>query len=68
MTISVSVSSTLNKFSKIKEFRLIRRKKTNKIQFEFNEIIHINHQRKIELDEDIGNYRREKEVKRRHEE
>ena len=61
------MSSTLNKFSKIKEFRLIRRKKTNKIQFEFNEIIHINHKRKIELDEDIGNYRREKEVKRRHE-
>ena len=68
MTISVSVSSTLNKFSKIKKFRLIRRNKTNKIQFEFNEIMHINHKRKIELEEDIDNYRREKEVKRRHEE
>ena len=68
MTISVSVSSTLNKFSKIKKFRLIRRNKTNKIQFEFNEIMHINHKIKIELEEDIDNYRREKEVKRRHEE
>ena len=68
MTISVSVSSTLNKFSKIKKFRLIRRNKSNKIQFEFNEIMHINHKQKIELEEDIDNYRREKEVKRRHEE
>ena len=58
----------LNKFSKIKKFRLIRRNKTNKIQFEFNEIMHINHKIKIELEEDIDNYRREKEVKRRHEE
>ena len=39
----------------------------NNIQFKFNEIMRINRKRKIEL-EDIDNYRREKEVKRRREE
>ena len=38
------------------------------IQFKFNEIMRINRQRKIELEEDIDNYRREKELKRRREE
>ena len=40
----------------------------NNIQFKINEIMHINRKRKIELEEDIDNYRREKEVKRRREE
>ena len=40
----------------------------NNIQFKFNEIMRINRRRKIELEEDIDNYRREKEVKRRREE
>ena len=35
----------------------------NNIQFKFNEIVRINRKRKIELEEDIDNYRREKEVK-----
>ena len=39
----------------------------NNIQFKFNEIMRINRKRKIELEEDIDNYRREKEVKRRRE-
>ena len=37
-------------------------------QFKFNEIMRINHKRKTELEEDIDNYRIEKEVKRRREE
>ena len=37
----------------------------NNIQFKFNEIIRINCKRKIELEEDTDNYRREKEVKQR---
>ena len=40
----------------------------NNIQSKFNEIMRINRKRKIELEEDIDNYRREKEVKRRREE
>ena len=40
----------------------------NNIRNKFNEIICINRKRKIELEEDIDNYRREKEVKRRREE
>ena len=40
----------------------------NNIQFKFNEIMCINRKRKIDLEEDIDNYRREKEVKRRREE
>ena len=59
------MSSTLDK--KIKKLRLIKSNKINNIQFKFNEIMRINHKRKIELEEDIGNYRREKEVKRRRE-
>ena len=35
----------------------------NNIQFKFNEIIRINRKRKIELEKDIDNYQREKEVK-----
>ena len=42
--------------------------KMNNIQFKFNEIIRINRKKEIELEEDIGNYRREKEVKKRREE
>ena len=42
--------------------------KMNNIQFKFNEIMRINRKRKIELEEDIDNYRREKEVKKRREE
>ena len=34
----------------------------NNFQFKFNEIMRINRKSKIELDEDIDNYRREKEV------
>ena len=62
------MSLTLDKLSKIKKFRLIKSNKMNNIQFKFNEIMHINRKRKIELEEDIDNYRREKEVKRRREE
>ena len=40
----------------------------NNIQFKSSEIMRINHKRKIELEEDIDNYRKEKEVKRRREE
>ena len=40
----------------------------NNIHNKFNEIMRINRKRKIELEEDIDNYRREKEVKRRREE
>ena len=40
----------------------------NNIQFKSSEIMRINRKRKIELEEDIDNYRREKEVKRRREE
>ena len=35
----------------------------NNIQFKFNEIVRINRKRKIELEKDIDNYQREKEVK-----
>ena len=40
----------------------------NNSQFRFNEIMRINRKRKIELEEDIDNYQREKDVKRRREE
>ena len=40
----------------------------NNIHFEFNEIMRINCKRKRELEEDIDNYRRDKEVKGRREE
>ena len=40
----------------------------NNIQFKFNEIMRINRKRKMELEEDIDNYQRGKEVKRRREE
>ena len=40
----------------------------NNIQFKSSEIMRINRKRKIELEEDIDNYRREKKVKRRREE
>ena len=40
----------------------------NNIQFIFNEIMRKNCKRKIELEEDIDNYQRQKEVKRRREE
>ena len=40
----------------------------NNIQLKFNEIMHINRKRKIELEEDIDDYQIEKEVKRRREE
>ena len=46
---------------------MIKSNKINNIQFKFNEIMRINRKRKIELEEDIGNYQREKEVKRRRE-
>ena len=62
------MSSTLDKLSKIKKFRLVKSNKMSDIQFKFNEIMRINRQRKIELEEDIDNYRREKELKRRREE
>ena len=42
---------------------MIKSNKMNNIQFKFNEIVRINRKRKIELEEDIDNYRREKEVK-----
>ena len=58
----------LDKLSKIKKFRLIKSNKMNNIHFKFNEIMPINRKRKRELEEDIGNYRRDKEVKRRREE
>ena len=64
---NVSVSSALGKLSEIKKIRMIKSNKINNIQFKFNEIMRINHKRKIELEEDTGNYRREKEVKRRRE-
>ena len=57
------MSSTLGKLSEIKKIRMIKSNKMNNIQFKFNEIMRINRKRKIELEEDIGNYRREKEVK-----
>ena len=37
----------------------------NNIQSEFNEIIRMNRKKEIELEEDIDNYHREKEIKRR---
>ena len=40
----------------------------NNIQFKSSEIMRINRKRKIELEEDTDNYRREKEIKRRREE
>ena len=40
----------------------------NNIQLKFNEIMHINRKRKIELEENIDNYQIEKEVKRRRDE
>ena len=55
---------TLDKLSKIK-FRLIKSNKMNNIQSEFNEIIRMNRKKEIELEEDIDNYQREKEIKRR---
>ena len=61
------MSLTLGKLSEIKKIRMIKSNKMNNIQFKFNEIMRINRKRKIELEEDIGNYRREKEVKRRRE-
>ena len=57
------MSSTLRKLSKIKKFRLIKSNKTSNIQFKFDEITCTNRKIKTELEEDIGNYRREKEVK-----
>ena len=60
------MSSTLDK--KIKKLRLIKSNKINNIQFKFNEIMRINHKRKIELEEDIDNYRRDKEVRQSREE
>ena len=38
------------------------------MQFKFNETMRINRKKKIELEEDTDNYRREKEIKRRREE
>ena len=58
------MSLTLDKLSKIK-FRLIKSNKMNNIQSEFNEIIRMNRKKEIELEEDIDNYQREKEIKRR---
>ena len=60
------MSSTLDK--KIKKLRLIKSNKINNIQFKFNEIMRINRKRKIELEEDIDNYRRDKEVRQSREE
>ena len=60
------MSSTLDK--KIKKFRLIKSNKINNIQFKFNEIMRINRKRKTELEEDIDNYRRDKEVRQSREE
>ena len=40
----------------------------NNIQFKFNEIMRVYLKRNIESEEDIDNYRREKEGKRRSEE
>ena len=37
----------------------------NNIQSEFNEIIRMNRKKETELEEDIDNYQREKEIKRR---
>ena len=42
---------------------MIKSNKMNNIQFKFNEIVRINRNRKIELEKDIDNYQREKEVK-----
>ena len=60
------MSSTLDK--KIKKLRLIKSNKINNIQFKFNEIMRINRKRKIELEEDIDNYRRDKKVRQSREE
>ena len=60
------MSSTLDK--KIKKFRLIKSNKINNIQFKFNEIMRINRKRKTELEEDIDNHRRDKEVRQSREE
>ena len=57
---NVSVSSTLGKLSEIKKIRMIKSNKMNNIQFKFDEIMRTNCKRKIELEEDIGNYQREK--------
>ena len=58
------MSLTLDKLSEIK-FGFIKSNKMNNIQSEFNEIIHMNRKKEIELEEDIDNYQREKEIKRR---
>ena len=60
------MSSTLDK--KIKKLRLIKSNKINNIQFKFNEIMRINRKRKIELEEDIDSYRRDKKVRQSREE
>ena len=43
---------------KKRQFELIKNSKMNNIQFKFNDIMRINRERKIELEEDIDNYRR----------
>ena len=58
------MSLTLDKLSEIK-FGFIKSNKINNIQSEFNEIIRMNRKKEIELEEDIDNYQREKEIKRR---
>ena len=58
------MSLTLDKLSEIK-FGFIKSNKMNNIQSEFNEIIRMNRKKEIELEEDIDNYQREKEIKRR---
>lgn len=52
----------------MKKLRLIKGNKMNNIQFKFNEIMRVYLKRNIESEEDIDNYRREKEGKRRSEE
>ena len=47
---------------------MVESNKINNIQFKFNEIMRTNRKIKVELEKDIDNYRREKEVKRRREE
>ena len=47
---------------------MIKSNNMSNIQFKFNEIMRINRKRKIELEEDIDNYEREKNVKRGREE
>ena len=47
---------------------MIKSNNMSNIQFKFNEIMRINRKRKIELEEDIDNYQREKNVKRGREE